>query len=130
MWSTLVCKKMRRHLKRPAWLKRDLLSELKHQKKRVESGSKDGLHLEKCGSIDWVGRVELGKAIAHLETGEECEGSKKDFCRYIEKNIKESVGLMQNQAKSLVAKDNLCLGLFCQGLCLVGEFEGERYYPL
>ena len=67
VWSTLVCKKMKRHLKRPAWLKRDLLSELKHQKKCVENGSKDGLHLEECGSIDWVGRVELGKAIAHLE---------------------------------------------------------------
>jgi len=30
----------------------------------MESGSKDGLPLEECGS---VGRVELGKAIAYLE---------------------------------------------------------------
>lgn len=33
----------------------------------MESTNDDALSLEECGSIDWVGRVALGKAIAHLE---------------------------------------------------------------
>jgi len=39
----------------------------------------------------------IGKSqnLCGIETCEECEGS-KDFCVYIDGNIKENVGLMQN----------------------------------
>jgi len=78
----------------------------------------------------WQGGIRKGHSLSRIQAGQECEGSKKVFCRYVGKNIKENVGLVQNERNSLAAKDNLCLDLCCQGLGLVGEFEGWRYYPL
>lgn len=61
-----------------------------------------------------------------IETGEECEGSKKSFWTYIEKNTKEETGLMQNPTKGLSRKESRFLAL----CCLVGKFQGKKYCPL
>lgn len=45
------------------------------------------------------GGIRKGHSSSRIETGEVSEGSEKDFCRYIEKSVKENVGLMQNQTE-------------------------------
>lgn len=63
-WFALVCK-TKRHGKRPAGLKRNLLCDLKKTKistRKVEV--RMGLPLEECRSIYWIRNMDYGKVIA------------------------------------------------------------------
>ncbi|CAM4590483.1 unnamed protein product, partial [Lepidochelys olivacea] len=104
-----MCRKNSKYGRRPAWLNREILADLKYKKEAYKTWKFGQMTRDEYKNIARVCRSEIRKAKSHLELqlAKDVKSNKKGFFRYVsnKKKVKESVGPLPNEGGNLVTED-------------------------
>ncbi|KFV16613.1 hypothetical protein N340_06497, partial [Tauraco erythrolophus] len=108
-WCIPTKRKSGRNTRRPAWMNKELLDQLRH-KKKVYRGWKQGqVAWEEYRAIVRATRdqVRKAKALIELKLARDIKGNKKNFHRYIsdKKTSRENVGPLRKEMGDLATCD-------------------------
>ncbi|KFV02308.1 hypothetical protein N340_11981, partial [Tauraco erythrolophus] len=102
-------RKSGRNTRRPAWMNKELLDQLKHKKKAYMGWKQGQVAWEEYREIVRVTRDQIrkAKALIELNLARDIKGNKKGFYRYVsdKKRSRENVGPLQKETGDLATQD-------------------------
>ncbi|KFV15062.1 hypothetical protein N340_07525, partial [Tauraco erythrolophus] len=102
-------RKSGRNTRRPAWMNKELLDQLRHKKKAYRGWKQGQVAWEEYKKIVQATRdqVRKAKALRELNLARDIKGNKKNFYRYVndKKRSRENVGPLRKETGDLATRD-------------------------
>ncbi|KAK4814166.1 hypothetical protein QYF61_009984 [Mycteria americana] len=102
-------RKSRKNARRPAWMNKELLNKLEHNKEAYRGWKQGQVAWEEYREIVQAARdqVRKAKALIELNLARDVKGNKKTFYRYVgnKRKTRENVGPLWKEAGDLVTQD-------------------------
>ncbi|KFV13664.1 hypothetical protein N340_14065, partial [Tauraco erythrolophus] len=102
-------RKSGRNARRPAWMNKEILEQLRHKKKAYRGWKQGQVTWEEYRAIVRAARDQVRKAevLTELNLARDIKGNKKNFYRYIsdKKRSRENVGPLGKETEDLATRD-------------------------